>query len=36
VRRGDVLLADGHTRHAVIGPGGKPKALPEFMRKLVT
>jgi acyl-CoA thioester hydrolase len=36
VRRGDVLLAEGFTRHAVIGPGGKPRALPDFMRALVT
>ena len=36
VRRGDVLLAEGYTRHAVIGPGGKPRALPDFMRELVT
>ena len=35
VRRGHELLADGYTRHAVIGPNGKPCALPEFMRKLV-
>lgn len=36
VRRGDVLIAEGYTRHAVIGPGGKPRALPDFMRELVT
>jgi acyl-CoA thioester hydrolase len=36
VRRGDELLAEGYTRHAVIGPGGKPRALPDFMRELVT
>jgi acyl-CoA thioester hydrolase len=36
VHRGPALLADGYTRHAVIGPNGKPKALPEFMRALVT
>ena len=36
VRRGHELLADGHTRHAVIGANGKPRALPDFMRKLVS
>jgi acyl-CoA thioester hydrolase len=35
VRRGHELLAEGYTRHAVIGPTGKPRALPEFMRALV-
>jgi len=29
------LLAEGYTRHAVIGPNGRPKPLPEFMRALV-
>lgn len=32
VLRGDVLLAEGHTRHAVIGPDGRPKALPDVLR----
>ena len=32
---GDELLADGYTRHAVVGPSGKPRALPDFMRALV-
>jgi acyl-CoA thioester hydrolase len=36
VRRGNELLADGYTRHAVIGPTGRPRALPDFMRQLVT
>jgi acyl-CoA thioester hydrolase len=36
VWRGDELLAEGYTRHAVIGPSGKPCALPGFMRDLVT
>jgi acyl-CoA thioester hydrolase len=35
VRRGDELLADGYTRHAVIGPGGRPRPLPAFMRELI-
>jgi acyl-CoA thioester hydrolase len=35
VWRGHELLAEGYTRHAVIGPGGKPRALPDFMRALV-
>jgi acyl-CoA thioester hydrolase len=36
VKRGDTLLAEGYTRHAVIGPNGRPRALPDFMRELVT
>jgi acyl-CoA thioester hydrolase len=36
VRRNGELLAEGFTRHAVIGPGGRPRALPDFMRALVT
>jgi acyl-CoA thioester hydrolase len=36
VWRGHELLAEGFTRHAVIGPGGRPRALPEFMRELVS
>jgi acyl-CoA thioester hydrolase len=35
VHRGPALLAEGYTRHAVIGPNGRPKALPDFMRDLV-
>jgi acyl-CoA thioester hydrolase len=35
VRRGHELLAEGFTRHAVIGANGKPRALPDFMRALV-
>lgn len=35
VHRGAELLADGYTRHAVIGPNGKPRALPEDMRALI-
>lgn len=36
VRCGNVLLADGYTRHAVIGPNGRPRSIPDFMRELVT
>lgn len=36
VKRGPTLLAEGYTRHAVIGPNGRPRALPDFMRALVT
>lgn len=36
VWRDDTLLAEGYTRHAVIGPNGRPRALPDFMRALVT
>lgn len=32
VLRGAELLAEGYTRHAVIGPDGKPRALPEALR----
>jgi acyl-CoA thioester hydrolase len=35
VHRGSELLADGYTRHAVIGPNGKPRALPDDMRALI-
>ncbi|HEY1817910.1 MAG TPA: thioesterase family protein [Kofleriaceae bacterium] len=36
VRRGTEILADGFTRHGVIGPTGRPRAIPDFMRQLVT
>ncbi len=36
VHCGPALLAEGYTRHAVIGPNGKPRALPDFMRALLT
>jgi len=35
VRRGSDVIAEGWTRHAVIGPNGRPRAMPEFMRALV-
>jgi len=35
VRRAGELLAEGYTRHAVIGPTGRPRPIPEFMRTLV-
>jgi acyl-CoA thioester hydrolase len=35
VRRGPDLLAEGWTRHAIIGPNGRPRAIPEFIRALV-
>ncbi len=35
VRRGDELLAVGHTRHAVIGPDGRPKPLPDVLRAAI-
>ncbi|MBA3463243.1 MAG: acyl-CoA thioesterase [Deltaproteobacteria bacterium] len=35
VLRGDTLLALGYTRHAVIGPDGRPRALPEEMRSAI-
>ncbi len=36
VRRGADVLAEGWTKHAVIGPSGRPRAIPDFMRQLVT
>ncbi|MCW5806187.1 MAG: acyl-CoA thioesterase [Deltaproteobacteria bacterium] len=35
VLRGDELLAEGHTRHAVIGTDGRPRALPELLRSTI-
>jgi acyl-CoA thioester hydrolase len=35
VYRGNELLADGFTRHAVTGSDGKPRAMPDFMRQLI-
>jgi acyl-CoA thioester hydrolase len=35
VYRGGDLLADGWTRHAVIGTDGRPRAMPEPMRNVI-
>ena len=35
VRRGPDLLAEGFTRHAVIGPNGRPRALPDRIRAML-
>ena len=35
VYRGADVLADGYTRHAMIGPNGRPRAIPQFMKELV-
>ncbi|NVB77118.1 MAG: acyl-CoA thioesterase [Kofleriaceae bacterium] len=35
IYRGTDVIAEGYTRHAVIGPSGKPRPLPQFMRDLV-
>lgn len=35
VRRGAEVLAEGFTRHAVVGPSGKPRALPDELRALL-
>jgi acyl-CoA thioester hydrolase len=35
VTRGTDVLADGHTRHAVIGKDGRPKALPDLLRSSI-
>lgn len=36
VMRDDTLLAEGTTRHAVIGTDGRPKALPDVLRSVIT
>ncbi len=35
VRRSRDLLAEGHTRHAIIGADGRPKAIPQAMREMI-
>jgi acyl-CoA thioester hydrolase len=35
VHRAGELLAEGFTRHAVIGPTGRPRPIPDFIRTLV-
>jgi acyl-CoA thioester hydrolase len=35
IRRGPDVLAEGYTRHAVIGPTGRPRALPDAFRDLL-
>jgi acyl-CoA thioester hydrolase len=35
VVRADTLIADGHTRHAVIGTDGRPKPLPQALRETI-
>lgn len=35
VKRGETLLADGYTRHAVIGRDGRPRALPDALRDAI-
>lgn len=35
VRRGGDAIAEGFTRHAVIGPAGRPRALPADLRALL-
>ena len=36
LRRGADVIAEGYTRHAVIGPNGRPRALPDAFRDLLT
>ncbi len=36
IRRGTDVIAEGYTRHAVIGPTGRPRALPDEFRDLLT
>jgi acyl-CoA thioester hydrolase len=35
VLRGGTVLATGHTRHAITGPEGRPKALPDVLRAAI-
>jgi acyl-CoA thioester hydrolase len=35
VRRDGVILADGYTRHASVGPDGRPRAVPAPLRELI-
>ena len=35
ITRGDDLIAEGYTRHAIVGFDGKPKRVPDFIRDLV-
>ena len=35
VKRGSDVLADGNTRHAVIGGDGRPRAIPDPIRNLL-
>jgi acyl-CoA thioester hydrolase len=35
VRRDGELLADGFTRHAVVAPSGRPRAVPDELRALI-
>jgi acyl-CoA thioester hydrolase len=35
IRRGPDVIAEGYTRHAVIGPTGRPRALPDAFRDLL-
>ncbi len=35
VRRDATVLAEGYTRHAVVGPTGRPRALPAELRALL-
>ena len=35
VSRGAELLAEGYTRHAVIGTDGRPRALPQALRDVI-
>jgi len=35
IHRGDELVAEGDTRHAVVGPDGRPRALPAALREAI-
>ena len=35
IRRGETVIAEGFTRHAFVGPTGRPRTLPEDMRALL-
>ena len=36
IYRGDELLADGTTRHAVVGNNGRPRVLPPQLRDAIS
>lgn len=36
ISRGSDVIAEGYTRHAVIGPTGRPRALPDELRDVLT
>ncbi len=35
IKRGDTVLAEGYTRHAIINNAGKPRALPDELKAMI-